>query len=137
MGRPGAGTGPEGAVERLLPPGAARGRRDGRKGRHRAELLWMAQRQHQRAMPAHGMAEDAGAPGIAGQLAGGDAVQLVGHVAFHAVMGAPRLGGGVQVEAGAGAEIPVLVFRSEEPTSELQSLMRISYAVFCLKQKKK
>src|SRR3546814_5596745 len=27
--------------------------------------------------------------------------------------------------------------RSEEPTSELQSLMRISYAVFCLKKKKK
>src|SRR3546814_7498832 len=26
--------------------------------------------------------------------------------------------------------------RSEEPTSELQSLMRISYAVFCLKKKK-
>src|SRR3546814_3782389 len=29
---------------------------------------------------------------------------------------------------------PVL-FRSEEHTSELQSLMRISYAVFCLKKK--
>src|SRR3546814_3289759 len=28
------------------------------------------------------------------------------------------------------------VFRSEEHTSELQSLMRISYAVFCLKNKK-
>src|SRR3546814_2997952 len=28
------------------------------------------------------------------------------------------------------------VKRSEEHTSELQSLMRISYAVFCLKQKK-
>src|SRR3546814_5247515 len=28
------------------------------------------------------------------------------------------------------------VHRSEEHTSELQSLMRISYAVFCLKQKK-
>src|SRR3546814_4458427 len=28
-------------------------------------------------------------------------------------------------------------FRSEEHTSELQSLMRISYAVFCLKQKTK
>src|SRR3546814_1806440 len=28
-------------------------------------------------------------------------------------------------------------FRSEEHTSELQSLMRISYAVFCLKQKNK
>src|SRR3546814_8684779 len=29
------------------------------------------------------------------------------------------------------------VLRSEEHTSELQSLMRISYAVFCLKKKKK
>src|SRR3546814_2118325 len=36
-----------------------------------------------------------------------------------------------------GEEIFVLegVFRSEEHTSELQSLMRISYAVFCLKKK--
>src|SRR3546814_10609776 len=33
------------------------------------------------------------------------------------------------------AEISAL--RSEEHTSELQSLMRISYAVFCLKKKKK
>src|SRR3546814_4780315 len=30
----------------------------------------------------------------------------------------------------------VLPVRSEEHTSELQSLMRISYAVFCLKKKK-
>src|SRR3546814_3219293 len=30
-----------------------------------------------------------------------------------------------------------LMLRSEEHTSELQSLMRISYAVFCLKKKKK
>src|SRR3546814_9450720 len=29
----------------------------------------------------------------------------------------------------------LLALRSEEHTSELQSLMRISYAVFCLKQK--
>src|SRR3546814_9671425 len=28
-----------------------------------------------------------------------------------------------------------MVYRSEEHTSELQSLMRISYAVFCLKKK--
>src|SRR3546814_9749531 len=28
-----------------------------------------------------------------------------------------------------------IIFRSEEHTSELQSLMRISYAVFCLKKK--
>src|SRR3546814_7307290 len=41
-----------------------------------------------------------------------------------------------------GADGPVeqftlLLKRSEEHTSELQSLMRISYAVFCLKKKKK
>src|SRR3546814_2034714 len=35
------------------------------------------------------------------------------------------------------AELVLLAFRSEEHTSELQSLMRISYAVFCLKKKKK
>src|SRR3546814_7233127 len=33
--------------------------------------------------------------------------------------------------------IPVILLRSEEHTSELQSLMRISYAVFCLKKKNK
>src|SRR3546814_1942975 len=32
---------------------------------------------------------------------------------------------------------PVVIMRSEEHTSELQSLMRISYAVFCLKKKMK
>src|SRR3546814_9541808 len=32
---------------------------------------------------------------------------------------------------------PPAAGRSEEHTSELQSLMRISYAVFCLKKKKK
>src|SRR3546814_3698483 len=31
--------------------------------------------------------------------------------------------------------MPSAVIRSEEHTSELQSLMRISYAVFCLKKK--
>src|SRR3546814_4326838 len=35
-----------------------------------------------------------------------------------------------------GASTDFLVERSEEHTSELQSLMRISYAVFCLKKKK-
>src|SRR3546814_7437171 len=34
------------------------------------------------------------------------------------------------------AQLLVKHFRSEEHTSELQSLMRISYAVFCLKKKK-
>src|SRR3546814_1112587 len=35
-----------------------------------------------------------------------------------------------------GGRARVLYGRSEEHTSELQSLMRISYAVFCLKKKK-
>src|SRR3546814_2613141 len=37
----------------------------------------------------------------------------------------------------AAAAAGVDAVRSEEHTSELQSLMRISYAVFCLKKKKK
>src|SRR3546814_9197245 len=36
----------------------------------------------------------------------------------------------------ASSEATTARFRSEEHTSELQSLMRISYAVFCLKKKK-
>src|SRR3546814_10238278 len=51
-------------------------------------------------------------------LAGADAANLVG-VAAH------RLAG----------EVVDHPLRSEEHTSELQSLMRISYAVFCLKKK--
>src|SRR3546814_8933053 len=46
----------------------------------------------------------------------------------------------VQPHDRAGVErvrVAPAVDRSEEPTSELQSLMRISYAVFCLKKKKK
>src|SRR3546814_4941484 len=35
-----------------------------------------------------------------------------------------------------GTTLPQIAKRSEEHTSELQSLMRISYAVFCLNKKK-
>src|SRR3546814_3108249 len=38
-------------------------------------------------------------------------------------------------DADGGDRHPVPGLRSEEHTSELQSLMRISYAVFCLKKK--
>src|SRR3546814_3318757 len=41
------------------------------------------------------------------------------------------------VETGRFGAHMVVSLRSEEHTSELQSLMRISYAVFCLKKKKK
>src|SRR3546814_6619831 len=40
------------------------------------------------------------------------------------------------VVGGAVSQWPFGRLRSEEHTSELQSLMRISYAVFCLKKKK-
>src|SRR3546814_4948810 len=43
--------------------------------------------------------------------------------------------GAVELAALVVEAVPGLV-RSEEHTSELQSLMRISYAVFCLKKKK-
>src|SRR3546814_18919723 len=44
--------------------------------------------------------------------------------------------GDVERLASAYADHATIVVRSEEHTSELQSLMRISYAVFCLKKKK-
>src|SRR3546814_7816952 len=46
---------------------------------------------------------------------------------------------GVDLQVGEGQMVALLGrngMRSEEHTSELQSLMRISYAVFCLKKKK-
>src|SRR3546814_1798668 len=42
-----------------------------------------------------------------------------------------------QHQVGLYMAVPIVLPRSEEHTSELQSLMRISYAVFCLKKKKK
>src|SRR3546814_3101026 len=54
---------------------------------------------------------------------------------------APQKGGtitGIDTAEEAGARVPMSggADRSEEHTSELQSLMRISYAGFCLKKKK-
>src|SRR3546814_6321894 len=46
------------------------------------------------------------------------------------------LAAGTVLASGAKLTQDVAVKRSEEHTSELQSLMRISYAVFCLKKKK-
>src|SRR3546814_5140146 len=53
-------------------------------------------------------------------------------------MGAEMLGLGLfspQVSAWVQLALTAPIVRSEEHTSELQSLMRISYAVFCLKKK--
>src|SRR3546814_8331583 len=46
-----------------------------------------------------------------------------------------RTGRGKQIAA-PFTRLGLVDFRSEEHTSELQSLMRISYAVFCLKKQK-
>src|SRR3546814_5168243 len=81
--------------------------------------------------------------------------RVVGRL-FAAVIGAARAGDRLTYGVGSGEGDSVRIFlsrpaalagrdaealydpasRSEEHTSELQSLMRISYAVFCLKKKK-
>src|SRR3546814_8965133 len=53
------------------------------------------------------------------------------HAARHALVRGGRPGAHPRAHA-----LPPPGSRSEEHTSELQSLMRISYAVFCLKKKK-
>src|SRR3546814_10176713 len=66
----------------------------------------------------------------------GDFVELTGHngIVVYGRSDATLNPGGVRIGT---AEIyrEVEKLRSEEQTSELQSLMRISYAVFCLKKK--
>src|SRR3546814_3568894 len=49
--------------------------------------------------------------------------------------GARALGLAIDQQLPRSAQPFVILLRSEEHTSELQSLMRISYAVFCLKNK--
>src|SRR3546814_10808442 len=83
-----------------------------------------------------GEAADAGVPDpVATKLAAGfrrqgfaDGVSIA-RKGWQAVCYGPLLGGGATTWTDDA--------RSEEHTSELQSLMRISYAVFCLKKKKK
>src|SRR3546814_1844864 len=58
-----------------------------------------------------------------------------GRAAVVPAAGAPAPHGGARAGHSAAAALPRRGRRSEEHTSELQSLMRISYAVFCLKKK--
>src|SRR3546814_5653282 len=71
------------------------------------------------------VAEQRDAPGPVLQMRRPD----LDHVAAHAEAAA--------IEAGLVAPVLQLDERSEEHTSELQSLMRISYAVFSLKKKQR
>src|SRR3546814_12491162 len=78
----------------------------------------------------HGVGQAALLADLLEQPAGHAAAEdLVGHGHGPAVV--------VEGRQAAPAEAEVGLLRSEEHTSELQSLMRISYAVFCLKKKKK
>src|SRR3546814_10570321 len=89
----------------------------------------------------------AGAPDLADRLIGQDVAALVAdldrHVADRAAAIDDRAVSGRPVGVAGGArqlgfldQLDDDAFRSEEHTSELQSLMRISYAVFCLTKKK-
>src|SRR3546814_976458 len=68
---------------------------------------------------------------LPGDQRAADAVQGVAVAADEAV----RVGVDAQRLAAADRSAVGIADRSEEPTSELQSLLRISYAVFCLKTK--
>src|SRR3546814_1802743 len=55
---------------------------------------------------------------------------------FRSTTGLSRASASMSTTSIIRASLPRPSTRSEEHTSELQSLMRISYAVFCLKKKK-
>src|SRR3546814_7931790 len=80
------------------------------------------------------------------RLADGDVISLVGNDlgegvahrnAIHLSSSAAARPLSIASAARSAPPCHVPAARSEEHTSELQSLMRISYAVFCLKKKKK
>src|SRR3546814_4056686 len=99
--------------------------------------------------------DDGGVRGAGGLADGLQAEPLAGAFEFAEQVGEhPGSGRAQRVAEGDGAAVDVQLVvrdaefpledqrhtgegRSEEHTSELQSLMRISYAVFCLKKKKK
>src|SRR3546814_3383438 len=82
-------------------------------------------------------ARESGLQGDCLHLVHGAFVQDAVGVAELAAAGGFDQGTGCRLGVVAHGVAPVSDFgRSEEHTSELQSLMRISYAVFCLKKKK-
>src|SRR3546814_8323766 len=86
-------------------------------------------------MPGAGSAVRGGAcPDKSNLMLGIEVIEI--HRQLHCVSGSAM----VSQPGGPTVYLPSMAFmweRSEEHTSELQSLMRISYAVFCLKKKTK
>src|SRR3546814_7284005 len=108
--------------------------------------------EHPGSVPINGLVPVSGTP-LGDRLLSGDSVQIDA-IEFVRTIAVARLmmpQSVVRLSAGresmseelqalcflAGANSIFLGERSEEHTSELQSLMRISYAVFCLKKQKK
>src|SRR3546814_3381289 len=75
-----------------------------------------------------GVSAGAAAVAVAAPAAGGAAAAAEEQTEFTVVL--------AEIGANKVSVIKAVRERSEEHTSELQSLMRISYAVFCLKKKK-
>src|SRR3546814_3664345 len=95
-------------------------------------LLWVSWKMYRELHPA-GAGESAGSPEISGDEHSGlaPAKSFASAAWAVAVADVSMSLDNVLAVAGAARDHP----RSEEHTSELQSLMRISYAVFCLKKK--
>src|SRR3546814_5225931 len=86
--------------------------------------------------------------GLLAMIVGGHVLWLLGLSMAAANVAGNQLGARLAIRFGGRGVRPLLVVmsfaltaklladRSEEHTSELQSLMRITYAVFCLKKKK-
>src|SRR3546814_8418053 len=70
-------------------------------------------------------------------ITGAESVAKEGLAAGLAKLAVGLAAGALLVRRELRREAPLVPFRSDEHTSELQSLMRISYAVFCLKTKTK
>src|SRR3546814_3354312 len=129
-----------GARDRIGQRRAVPGVRDDARGEVREHECRAGRTQHVRTqrveLRAHEdrlVADQHRAPQVGGEL--GDDPALFAERG--AGVAAQRRGRGRVVVAFVGAvEIDRDDIRSEEHTSELQSLMRISYAVFCLKKKK-
>src|SRR3546814_5242694 len=74
-------------------------------------------------------------PGEGGQLPGFKVTEFIARLR-HATPGVTLISPPPHHDIYSIEDLAQLIYRSEEHTSELQSLMRISYAVFCLKKKK-
>src|ERR1700733_9907302 len=108
VARPGGRVLAEIARQRLAAPRAAGRRADRCEGGDRAVDVRISERQHQRAVPAHRVAEDSQLTGIAREAAEHRLTQLLEHVVVHAEVARPGRLGRIQVEARAGAELPVV-----------------------------